>query len=211
MNDEQLISHIQTLKSQTPSQEVLSTLKSRILSDIEHAPVPSPIQPVISTWYAKYSVVLGGTVVALLILVQTGSAAFPVLPLKARIAAASNAYEKSMVAVDALEGAANAYHADPSEQNAKVLAQFIDTSRSQLDTLQLVGEVGKYTMSDCLSAYRSYYAVIDRVIDLTAGAVSGTPQTEAHGLLSQTVRSAEEEARERLGAYPPEVQVQLMD
>jgi hypothetical protein len=210
MNNTDIRGQFKQLRDQNPSAAEIQALKQRVFARIDTEAIPSPISVFTLRTYFSKALAAGGTLVVILFALHAGASTLALAPVSAQIALAPHAYAKSEVAVSALSAASDAYRSDPSAYNAEVLSALVTKSRHELDTLKLMGEPGKYTMDQCLSAYRQYYEIIDRLKDLVES--PATMQGAASDLkLGAVVRDAEAEARARMGAYPREVQQKVLD
>lgn len=83
----------------------------------------------------------------------------------------------------------------------------VTRTKTTLDELALMGEPGKYTMDECLSDYKEYYALLTHMKTVLASKTRthDTEQALFRAALSNVLTSAQEEAEDRLGGYPEEV------
>jgi hypothetical protein len=107
-------------------------------------------------------------------------------------------------------------HLDTTSQNTLLamsdpkaiskLSDAIHRTSSVLDTLELMGEAGKYSMEECLSDYHTYFEQLEDIEKKITNAPypSTVDQVIARNDLLNQIAQAKEEAEERIGKYPEE-------
>jgi hypothetical protein len=205
---EKILDTLHILKKIEPSEETLASIKATIDARIkQEAPTPSPYLPprtrFIRTPYVRTVTTLL-TFSFVIFFAQTSLSVEKAL-LSAKISLSPNAHTQSLIALDALEKAST-MHADGMRDSKtyETIQYAINLSQNTLDTLQLMGENGKYTMEECLQDYRRYSAILETIEESLEKLP--VPQTEAErerlqALILQ-VYNAGEEAEARLGKYP---------
>lgn len=193
MNDQELVQKLKLLKNLRPSEETLLLLKNRVVSDKNK-------KFDLFTFFEKPQIRLAFSALVLILLIfgfsqrdfLTGQVEF--LTTRTQIALSANQLEKSKVALSAAKDQlARLNSSETTTNQLKLVGQFIDETNSNLNSLDLAGEKGKYTNKECLTVYHDYESFL-------ASASKENNVTKDQNLVNK-ISSYNKQARVRLQEY----------
>ena len=181
-----------------PRQEVLATVRTRVFESVaaqSSTPAISPIQTVFS------SRIFSGIVFA-----PVGMA-FAIVLVVANQLPLQSAYRDSISSIATSQQIAESLKNEP-DSLAAVQAVKVTTAntRKTLDGLQLKGQFGMYTESDCLHAYIIYDSYLDYLggyLDTELPKITDTSKRAAYQDLLAYVKDSSDEVQKRINMYPP--------
>jgi hypothetical protein len=124
-----------------------------------------------------------------------------------RVAFAPHAHARSQIVLSDLENITKDEFLFANTHDYTAVRKTIDLNKSTLDTLALQGEQSVYSMDDCLSDYTKYFHLLTALDKkLTRLQNNKNVDRTAISSLREQVHEALEEAEERLGSYPEDME-----
>lgn len=196
MKEKDIAKKLSPLKDITPSSQRIKRMKENIFREIEG----KKIRERDSKGYDRYQFLLRPQYLLLiLLLIILGIFSMPstqknIQPVifSARIALASNHYEKAKLAFEEAQGQLGSINDSEASSYQQVMAT-TTTTNGYISHLQLQGEKGKYTKEQCKNLYQQYA--------LYLSTLNQHLQAEKQFRYEATVLNYQKEAKSRLAFY----------
>ena len=211
MTDDILLHALKKLNSVAPTMEERVRMKERVFSEIAR----EPTLPLSSSFRAYrrlhknyLATITSVAMMTLVVVALVTGGTFTTLSPSMRLALAHDAYHRSRISVDILDVSVRTFEHNPSSDTAREVTELVGRTLDTLGTLRLVGEPGKYTQQECLSAYKSF----DTTLDELKGGLSQRILAERDIHVRETfersrsaVIDALREVKGRIDKYPEEL------
>ena len=203
---------ISPLRTIVPSQETLSSIKATIDARIAETGIGVPKDSkkkidILVSPYFRMGMYAASFFLFLFAFHLENPYMFSQLVTKSQMMRASHAHARAQVTLQALKGVTESDVLFNNDQDYEVIMRTVSLNQQTLDTLSLHGEKGLYSMDECLSDYTQYYhllVLLDKKLEV-AQKKKYTNHDALQTLRSQ-VHEALEEAEERLGSYPEDME-----
>jgi hypothetical protein len=126
---------------------------------------------------------------------------------RAQVAYAPHAHAKAAVTLGSLESLTKNNYLFANAHDYEAVMRTVSLNQQTLDTLSLHGEKDLYSMDECLSDYTQYYhllVALDKKLEAAQKKKSANHDTLQ--ALQNQVHEALEEAEDRLGSYPEDME-----
>lgn len=166
MNEKQVIKKLYLIKSVKPDDMTLRLIRKQIAS-----PISTTKNFSLEKWFAKKRLIplyaLASFIIIFTIAVLLFSNLLEEIVISARIALASNHYEKAKIALAHVQGQADSLHNSYSKSNVSELSKSLALANTEMSGLQLIGERGKYSSYQCKELYESYHKDLQSIENTT--------------------------------------------